>query len=236
MDEADSPRIEILEDGPYRVTGGVPMVRMRKVPDEDGEMLRWERGAALDHADTYDLCRCGESKNKPFCDGTEEKVGFKGTETAPRSPTAERRFEYGDGPMVLTDEPRLCARATFCDARTTDAWALAEQTEDPEKRAMLIRMVERCPSGRLTYYLPPDRAFVEEELPREIAVTDDGPLWVRGGIPVQSADGFEYEVRNRVALCRCGRSKNKPFCDGSHDRTKFRDRGHWEEASTEIAP
>src|SRR6266536_1245907 len=56
---------------------------------------------------------------------------------------------------------------------------------------------------------------------------DDGPLWVRGGVPVEAADGFEYEVRNRVTLCRCGYSKNKPFCDGSHVRTKFKDSGEW---------
>jgi CDGSH-type Zn-finger protein len=50
-------------------------------------------------------------------------------------------------------------------------------------------------------------------------------LWVRGGIPVISADGFAYEVRNRVTLCRCGASANKPFCDGSHYKISFRD---WE--------
>jgi hypothetical protein len=48
-----------------------------------------------------------------------------------------------------------------------------------------------------------------------------GPLWVRGGIPIESADGTEYEVRNRVTLCRCGRSSNKPFCDGSHIACHF---------------
>jgi CDGSH-type Zn-finger protein len=50
-----------------------------------------------------------------------------------------------------------------------------------------------------------------------------GPLWLRGGIPVFAADGFAYEVRNRVTLCRCGASKNKPFCDGSHAAIKFTD-------------
>ena len=43
-----------------------------------------------------------------------------------------------------------------------------------------------------------------------------GPIYVRGGIPVVSADGKTYEIRNRVTLCRCGRSDNKPFCNGSH--------------------
>lgn len=63
---------------------------------------------------------------------------------------------------------------------------------------------------------------IEPVFEPEIALVRDpkagmfGPLWVRGGIPVVSADGFRYEVRNRVTLCRCGKSANKPFCGGSH--------------------
>jgi len=73
------------------------------------------------------------------------------------------------------------------------------------------------------------RQAVETELPVSIGLVEDpeqqcsGPLWLRGGIPVFAADGFEYEVRNRVTLCRCGASNNKPFCDGTHASIKFRD-------------
>ncbi|HEY3208788.1 MAG TPA: CDGSH iron-sulfur domain-containing protein [Actinomycetota bacterium] len=226
MDDGSNPRIKVVEGGPYRVSG-VPVVRMRKVAGRDGDVARWERGSTVGEEGPFDLCRCGQSGSKPFCDGAEKTIGFDGTETADRGPTADRRFEYGDGSVVLSDDPTLCARAAFCETGLSDAWALAEETEDPERRAMLIRMVGRCPSGRLAYHLPPDPDMVEEELPQEIGVVDDGPLWVRGGVPIEAADGFEYEVRNRVALCRCGKSKNKPFCDGSHVRTKFKDRGDW---------
>ena len=71
---------------------------------------------------------------------------------------------------------------------------------------------------------------VEHQLPVSIGLVEDpeqqcsGPIWLRGGIAVISADGFEYEVRNRVTLCRCGQSRNKPFCDGTHASIKFRDR------------
>jgi hypothetical protein len=64
--------------------------------------------------------------------------------------------------------------------------------------------------------------LIEPELEPSILVVDDpvldvvGPLWVRGGIPIESVDGETYEIRNRVSLCRCGKSCNKPFCDGSH--------------------
>jgi hypothetical protein len=69
---------------------------------------------------------------------------------------------------------------------------------------------------------------IEPRLPISIGLVDDpseecsGPLWLRGGIPVVSADGTPYEVRNRQTLCRCGGSANKPFCDGTHITIKFK--------------
>jgi CDGSH-type Zn-finger protein len=56
-----------------------------------------------------------------------------------------------------------------------------------------------------------------------IGVITDGPLWVRGGVRVVAADGTSYEVRNRTTLCRCGHSRNKPFCDGSHEDAGFKE-------------
>jgi CDGSH-type Zn-finger protein len=84
-------------------------------------------------------------------------------------------------------------------------------------------MVRACPSGRLAYSIPPDPTQVEPELDQKIGVEPDGPLWVQGGVRIESQDGSTYEVRNRVTLCRCGRSRNKPFCDGTHEIVDFRD-------------
>ena len=80
-------------------------------------------------------------------------------------------------------------------------------------------MIERCPSGALTYEV--DGEIIEPSLPAEIAVIPDGPLWVSGGITVERADGTELETRNRVTLCRCGQSGAKPLCDGSHKEAGF---------------
>jgi CDGSH-type Zn-finger protein len=49
-----------------------------------------------------------------------------------------------------------------------------------------------------------------------------GPIWARDGITIASSDGFTYETGNRVTLCRCGQSENKPFCDGTHAHVGFR--------------
>jgi hypothetical protein len=82
-----------------------------------------------------------------------------------------------------------------------------------------MAMIERCPSGALTYAV--DGEQIEPDLPPQIAVIPDGPLWVSGGIAVERADGSALEARNRVTLCRCGQSATKPLCDGSHQQVGF---------------
>jgi hypothetical protein len=98
---------------------------------------------------------------------------------------------------------------------------MAEKTDDSVVRSQVIAMIERCPSGALTYQLHPEEEMIEPDYPRQISVTDNGPLWVTGSIPIERSDGAPVEPRNRTTLCRCGHSKNKPFCDGQHIDVKF---------------
>jgi hypothetical protein len=92
---------------------------------------------------------------------------------------------------------------------------------------MFLRQVGNCPAGRLVAWDKSSGQTIEPHLPVSIGLIEDpaeacaGPIWLRGGIAVVAADGFEYEVRNRVTLCRCGASRNKPFCDGTHASIKF---------------
>lgn len=94
---------------------------------------------------------------------------------------------------------------------------------------MFIRQVGDCPSGRLIPWDKHTGRPVEPQFSVSIGLIEDpqqqcsGPIWLRGGIAVISSDGFVYEVRNRVTLCRCGASQNKPFCDRSHAVIKFHD-------------
>jgi CDGSH-type Zn-finger protein len=219
---ASAPRIKVTENGPYQVTGA-DLVRMEAIYNEHGDGIRWERGPDVEHEQTYELCRCGQSKTKPFCDGTEKEIEWDGAEVADRRPTAERRRLISEAPISLTDDRRLCAHQAFCERFPTNAWNLAMGEQPPEDQELLIYMVRRCPSGRLQYRMADDPEPYEEDLPQEIAVVNDGPYWIRGGIQVEAADGFEYEVRNRQTLCRCGQSKNKPYCDGTHWRVEFKD-------------
>ncbi|HLK60126.1 MAG TPA: CDGSH iron-sulfur domain-containing protein, partial [Chthonomonadaceae bacterium] len=89
-------------------------------------------------------------------------------------------------------------------------------------RAQVVSMIERCPSGALTYEFTETGETNEPDLPEGIAVITDGPLWVTGKITIERSDGKTVEIRNRMTLCRCGHSKNKPFCDGSHLDAHFK--------------
>jgi CDGSH-type Zn-finger protein len=222
-------RITVTDDGPYLVTGGVPLVRVEIVVNDEGESVAWRETARIEAPDRYKLCRCGLSEDKPFCDMTHAVEGFDGAETAGHESYGEQAVPI-DGPGVrLHDARRLCAEARFCD-RAGGLWHLIERCDDPDALALAEEEAMLCPSGR--YVLSADSTgLLEPEYETSIAIIDDpflgvsGPLWVRGGIPVVDAEGVAYEVRNRMTLCRCGSSANKPFCDGSHIKAGFRDEG-----------
>ena len=127
--------------------------------------------------------------------------------------------------MVVRDDRTICEHAGFCGNRATNVWKMLKgaDTEDSIARAQLMAMIERCPSGALTYRMGPDEADVEPALATGVAVTDDGPLFVTGVERLERSDGQDFEPRPRVTLCRCGASANKPLCDGSHKETDFRD-------------
>jgi CDGSH-type Zn-finger protein len=219
----DEPRIRVLTNGPYVVRGGVPVGRTAQVETEFGEPIDWEPLEPVEPGDPgrYQLCRCGESETKPFCDDTCETNGFDGTETADHGPRAERALTFeGDG-IVMTDDRSLCTQAGYCGDRFTNVWRMISQASDPAIRERIQHMVSLCPSGRIDWAPDADADPVEPPFQPGVAVVLDGPLWVRGRVTVTGADGQRYEVRNRVALCRCGHSENKPFCDGSHKEVGF---------------
>ena len=224
--ESTGYRIKINAGGPYRVTGGVPLIRRAPSKSEFGEPLDWDFVGVDDQAiaagEEYELCRCGRSGEMPFCDDShKQEPAFDGTLTADRGASAKRRETFPGSGVVMSDDTSLCANTGFCGTRLVTVWEMIERTADPEVRAHLLRMVANCPSGRLEARLA-DGTPVEPEFDPSIAVVPDGPLWVRGGIPIEDADGFVYEVRNRVTLCRCGKSGNMPFCDGTHDEIGFK--------------
>ena len=227
MKPADGMKIRISKNGPYLVTGGVPLSKQTIVADENGESVVWREEATLDDRESCGLCRCGKSGRKPFCDGSHNDVNFDGTETASRLPYAEREIAIKGPTLVLHDASDLCLEARFCH-RAGGAWNLVLEPS-AEAAATVIEEIAKCPSGRYVVEEKATEQIIEPQLEPSIAFVQDpqmnvsGPIWVRGGIEIESSDGWTYEVRNRVSLCRCGESKNKPFCDGSHLECGFHD-------------
>ena len=206
-------QIWVLPRGPYVMTGNVDVF------DAEGQ-LRTHGGVCM-------LCRCGGSRTKPFCDGTHARIGFEGKESADHGLIADRRKAYptADGAIVYDDRSR-CAHFGQCTRRRPRAFGVSDENfVDPAaaSTADLQSVVAGCPSGALTFAAPGSAIPVEEHQEPSIHPIVDGPYRVRGGIEVVGADGTPYEVRERQTLCRCGQSRNKPFCDGSHWYAGFRD-------------
>ncbi|HET9060084.1 MAG TPA: CDGSH iron-sulfur domain-containing protein [Acidimicrobiales bacterium] len=223
--EGPQVSIRVQANGPYILSGGAPVVRRRSVLSADGEPLTWQTTERLETRSTVALCRCGGSANKPFCDGTHARNGFDGTETAASSTYDERATTYEGAGVVVRDDRSVCEHAGFCSNRATNVWKMVggPAIEDPVTRGQMMAMIEHCPSGALTFRMTPDGPDVEPELAVGVGVVVDGPYFVTGGIPVQRSDGAPFETRNRVTLCRCGQSANKPLCDGSHKSSGFQD-------------
>jgi CDGSH-type Zn-finger protein len=230
MTDASDRRITVAPNGPLRVEGGVPLSRETIEPNADGESWRWRATGRIDAGPWYELCRCARSRTQPFCDDTCTATGWDGTETASHVPYDDQARIFPGAADDLADARGFCAGARFCQAGET-AWALV-RGDDSRSLRLLERVTGNCPSGRLVALrrgADGDRAAIELGFEPSIVLVEDagrgvsGPVWVRGRVEVRSADDHPYEVRNRVTLCRCGGSSNKPFCDGSHVRVGFRE-------------
>jgi len=194
--------------------------------------LTWVTSEKIPADNGYVLCRCGKSQTKPFCDGTHDHIDFDGTGPDAFTPISEtQEILDGDGIRVKVDNS-YCVHAKYCFNKSSGIRKLMEESTDANAKIQIMAMVDRCPSGSFVYELPVDGEMLETEFdaPLEIAaIAEDtnsntaGPLWVSGGVPIMLPDGEFLETRNRVTLCRCGQSKNKPFCDGSHAKIDFKD-------------
>lgn len=217
----DNSKVRVLKNGPYLVSGNVPLVKMTIQCDHGGIPAKWLMGEKLKTSENYSLCRCGQSKNKPYCDGTHAQVNFDGAETSDNEPFEKMAKEI-DGPALkLKDAEILCASARFCH-RGGDIWQVIPKSDEGWAKKNAIENACDCPSGRLVVVDKETDKIIEPTLEKSIGFIEDpakgvdGPIWIRGGIPVYSAEGKLYELRNRITLCRCGKSTNKPFCDSSH--------------------
>ncbi|MGW2938805.1 CDGSH iron-sulfur domain-containing protein [Streptomyces sp. NPDC001156] len=221
-------RIVVLENGPYVVYGRIPLRRKRKIVSQDNDSLTWETRETIETEAVYALCRCGRSGSKPFCDGTHAVSGFDGTESADVRPYEELQHVHDGVEISARRVGELCIHAAFCVGRTKPIAEMLADTDDSDVRSNVMGRIDHCPSGSYSYALHRDGDSIEPDLPQAISVLEEengqaSSLWVTGGVPVVRADGQPLQTRNRMTLCRCGHSNNKPLCDGTHRTIGFRD-------------
>ncbi|MDD6210838.1 MAG: CDGSH iron-sulfur domain-containing protein [Bacteroidales bacterium] len=220
--------IKITADGPYLVYGKPTLDQQIIAPNDEGSSWVYKQGKSYEVKEPCALCRCGESKNKPYCDGAHHNAQWDPKETASRLPILEDADVYEGSKYDLFDNESYCAFARFCDAYG-QIWNLIRKDGTREGEELVKHEASHCPAGRLMLRNKTTGEFFEPGFEPGISLIEDpgikvsGPIWVRGGIRIESADGTSYEIRNRVTLCRCGQSTNKPFCDGTHASMAFRD-------------
>ena len=208
MSSNETPSIKPTPDGPYMV--------------KNFQRLSNQKGA-IDTKDTIALCRCGASANKPFCDGTHSKNGFSSAKIEGRM--ADKRDNYEGKQIVIHDNRSICAHAGSCTDGLPSVFRMKQEPWIDAQQASaeaIIETIRRCPSGALSYTVEDieHRDFGAEPT---IFVSPNGPYVVTGGPQLADTPRGEGASTEHLTLCRCGGSKNKPFCDGSHWYIKFRD-------------
>jgi len=210
-------RIRVRENGPYLLTAGALISNFL------GEPTTAPPVAAL--------CRCGRSESKPWCDGTHATIGFNDKKHPDR--VADRLDSYTARQFTILDNRGLCAHSGRCtDALPTVFRAGAEPFVAPAggRADDILRAIQTCPSGALGAAIAERRAadLVDRIRPPAIEVSKDGPYFATGGVDLRDDAGNEPAraagaSREHFALCRCGQSKNKPFCSGAHWYADFHD-------------
>ncbi len=208
--DSNKPVIEASPDGPYLVN--------------DLPRLTSSKGRELATKSVMALCRCGGSANKPFCDGTHAKIGFSGARLTDGS--ANKQDKYKGKKVSISDNRSVCAHAGMCTDTLKSVFQLGVEpwiAPDGAEAEAIVDTVRKCPSGALSYTID-DVEHADQDRDPMITVSQDGPYHVVGGPELKDKiTGQQPQSREHYTLCRCGGSKNKPFCDGTHWHIKFRD-------------
>jgi CDGSH-type Zn-finger protein/truncated hemoglobin YjbI len=212
-------RIQVAANGPYLITNAT-------------RIYDW-LGQALPARPQLALCRCGASAIKPLCDGSHARTGFTGAKDPNR--VSDHRDSHAGQQIDVLDNRGTCQHAGLCTDRLATVFHRDGEpfvTASGGRMDEIIRAVRDCPSGALSYAVDGiearDDADYHGTRSPAIEVTRGGPYRITGGIALVDEHGAdvarnEGASREHYALCRCGRSQNKPFCSGMHYYVEFHD-------------
>lgn len=136
-------------------------------------------------------------------------------------------FKYSNNELTVIWKPNLCIHSKIC-------WTNLRQVFDPAKRpwitlegadtSTIIEQVRQCPSGALSYETMtdvPDTNKAEAAQLLDIEIKKNGPILIKTACHITHSDGTTEIKNSTTALCRCGASSNKPYCDGTHNKIGF---------------
>ena len=226
----NKPMIVSLPNGPLYLINDREAKVVENLVNSNDEKLSNIQGIAL--------CRCGASKNKPFCDGTHSIIGFSSKNNNKdindnndknKNDSKGKRKSYIGKNITIHDNRSICSHAAECVKNLPSTFRLNQKpwiNPDDEATAIekIIETIRKCPSGALSYSLDniEYRDYNGEPL---VKVSKDGPYLVSGGVELITGEVEfpNYASKEHYTLCRCGASNNKPFCDGSHRTVNFKD-------------
>lgn len=222
-------KIRALKNGPYVVEG------VKTYKSAAGNIIELIKEDGITK-----LCRCGQSFEKPYCDGSHIIFEFEDTKDESRSP--DRVDVYEGTHITIYDNRGVCSHRGICYEDLKEVFMMdGKMRIDPDGASIeaIIDICERCPSGALSYSLKSEeRNLKGEKSDGEIRMAPrrygyDGPIEITGGIAFEDEEGNRPESPDHYALCRCGASKNMPFCSGQHWSAKFIDESNDEEGEEE---
>jgi len=196
-------------DGPYIVRN------LRKLTNSKGETLAVRPIVAL--------CRCGGSNIKPYCDGTHARIGFNSAKDPARTP--DRLDRYDATEITVLDNRGTCCHYGNCTDHLPSVFHAGSEpfvTAEGDTPQAIEGIVRACPSGALGF-IRDGVDYQGETRDPELYVAENASYYARGSIEIEGEPMNQGANREHYALCRCGYSKNKPFCDGTHWWIKFAD-------------
>lgn len=207
-------KITAFENGPFHV------LNLSDLVNSSGESLETE--------DEMYLCRCGGSATKPYCDRSHETNGFNSKNP---DPDRDRQTKIYQGKAItIYDNRDICSHRGYCTGELPTVFRKEEPWIDPDGDTVekIIAVCDKCPSGALSYSLNGQERAQGQKREGKIRLSErhfgyHGPYDVTGNVRLQGAKDRDPESATKMTLCRCGHSKNKPFCDGEHYEHQFED-------------
>lgn len=205
-------KISIIEKGPLRVQGF--------------NYIKKANNVKIHISQDVFLCRCGKSENKPFCDGSHILEEFN--DEIDKNLTSNDLKEYVGEKITIFFNDKICSHRGICYELQPDVFTGKDILPNDGNVEKIIEACKKCPSGALSYKLTNGvRNQVGEKKIKEIQLAKrqygfDGPYEISGNIKLENSKN-RPETEDHYVLCRCGKSKNMPFCSGEHWKAKFID-------------